>query len=717
MTVSNITIDLNANSQIVEEVTTYLNTLLGPNAKFKEDQLEAIISTITNHSTLVVEKTGWGKSLVYFIATKYFRSHGFGPSIIVSPLLSLMRNQKESANKLGLKVELVNGENLNKLPLIKNLLKDNMLDIVFITPEQLAKPDIKELFKDVCIEEELALFTVDEAHCISEWGHDFRLDFLKLKDFVNVMLSNKRSHVLATTATANNAVINDLKRQFGNTLAILRGNLIRESLEMQVIPRLSKKEKYAWLVENIEKLEGSGIIYCLTTRECSFIALWLKANGIAADSYYGQRDNREELERKFNNNEIKVLVATSALGMGYDKPDICFVIHFQMPPSILAYYQQIGRAGRQIPRAKAILFSEDPNDEKIIKYFATSSIPKAEKMTAVYKYLTEIETMSNLTGIVSALDMKKTDVQKILDHLIAGNFISKQGKIYSPTLKDEGLDEYIDQMSIIAEAKLRDFEIMKEFAESTDCYMKFICNYLDSPVIKNCNKCFNCTHQGLPTKVQNLELIKNVNDFLIYAYKRNLDLFKIEPRKKFPNNSNIDENLLIETGYFLSFYGIGLGENVHLGKYPRNYGTPEFDDLLVDEAAKMLYFLATQSLDENIQQVNTITYVPSLNHPNLVKNFAYKLAQKFNMECLDLIIKKQQGKSQKECNTSFYQCKNASETFKLNDNLIDKIQSRNIIIIDDMVDSKWTFTVCGMLLKQAGANSVTPFALANTANG
>lgn len=267
---------------------SYLKELYGKDAKFREDQLKAIVSTVTNHATLVVEKTGWGKSLIYFLATKYLRKRGSAPSLIVSPLKSLMRNQREAAEKLNMKTGIITGDlrkDKIKCREFFGALRNDFYDIVFVTPEQLSKEDVKQQL--ISIDKEISLIAIDEVHCLSEWGHDFRPDFMKIRKFVQTVLSrNPKLHLLATTATANDLVISDLERQFeGDTETnIIRGSLTRESLHIYIIQNLSYEERYAWILQYLKKQTGSGIVYCLTVKDCELLALFLKANGIDASA-------------------------------------------------------------------------------------------------------------------------------------------------------------------------------------------------------------------------------------------------------------------------------------------------------------------------------------------------------------------------------------------------------------------------------------------------
>lgn len=330
-------------------------------ARFRAGQWEAIDLLANRRAKLVVvERTGWGKSTVYFISTRILRDRGYGPTLIVSPLLALMRNQLAAANRLGVHPETVNSTNRDEWEEIRERILADQVDAILIAPERLANQSFVDSFLTP-IAEQIGLLVVDEVHCVSDWGHDFRPDYRRLSNILRLLPSN--SAVLGTTATANDRVIEDVQHQFGN-VQIQRGSLARSSLALQTIRMSSQAERLGWLAKIIPTLPGTGIVYVLTTRDAEQVAKWLKSQGIAARAYFGSVTHdsfsnssayREHLEDLLLNNGVKALVATTALGMGYDKPDIGFVVHYQTPSSIITYYQQVGRAGRGINSAVGVL--------------------------------------------------------------------------------------------------------------------------------------------------------------------------------------------------------------------------------------------------------------------------------------------------------------------------------------------------------------------------
>ena len=344
-----------------------------PTAAFRGGQEDAIRHVVDGRGRLlVVQKTGWGKSSVYFIATKLLREQGAGPALLISPLLALMRNQIPAAERMGVRAFTINSENTDEWQGVEASLERNEVDILLISPERLANEHFRtEVLAPAAAR--ISLLVVDEAHCISDWGHDFRPHYRFIERTARTMPANLR--LLGTTATANNRVLEDLQNVLGPNLTVSRGDLNRPSLLLQTMRMPSQAERMAWLATHLPNIIGSGIIYTLTVRDALQVAEWLRSRGINAEAYSGETGlRRVELENALLNNRVKALVATTALGMGFDKPDIAFVIHYQTPGSVVAYYQQVGRAGRQIAVARGVLLSGQ-EDTDIVDYFIESAFP------------------------------------------------------------------------------------------------------------------------------------------------------------------------------------------------------------------------------------------------------------------------------------------------------------------------------------------------------
>ena len=681
----------------MDRVYEILRESYGENAKFREGQKEAIEAVVNGKRTLVVKKTGWGKSLVYFLATKLLKEKKRdGITLIISPLLALMNNQIDSAQRLGLNVKTINSDNNDEWGnIISDICDNNMVDALIISPERLANADFVKDCLDK-IKNRVNLFVVDEAHCISDWGHDFRPDYRRIVKILQLLPSNVP--VLATTATANDRVVNDIVAQLGENLVISRGELIRESLAIQVIKLQKKEDRLAWLAENIEKMPGSGVVYCLTKADCDLVTDWLNENNIKSEKYYSDdskisKEYKAIILDKFQKNEIKVLVATVAFGMGYDKPDIGFVIHFQRPANIVSYYQQIGRAGRGIELAYAILLCGE-EDEHINQYFINSAFPTEKDMNIVVDFITDNPGKS-ISEIKGALNIRANRVDKTLKYLTVGDdiyteYVNRKKGYYKSAKKWEPDLERSEGITAIRYKEMQD---MDEFTKQKGCYMKYIAEKLDDVNAKVCGKCSNC--RGLLfDETVGAETVQRAQQFIKSKFG------VIEPRKQFPDKTKIESEFQFKGGIVLSNYAdAGYGMAVQKGKYLDGY----FSDELVDASVKIL----SEFIKNN--NIEWRTPVTSKRHPQLVPDFAKRLADRLGIGYFEG-IKKFNAEEQKKFENSDGQYQNANNSFE-----IIQVKKENILLVDDMVDSRWTFTVCAMKMREMGSGDIYPFALANTA--
>src|SRR4051812_18873037 len=361
------------------EALALLRELAGPEASFREHQLDAISDLVgERRRVLCVQRTGWGKSAVYFIATALLRRAGAGPTVLISPLLALMRNQIAAAERLGLRAVTVNSTNRDDWDEVGRLLDADEVDLLLISPERLNNPQFRERMLPAFVER-VGLLVVDEAHFVSDWGHDFRPDYRRIRDVLAALPDDVA--VLGTTATANDRVVADVSEQFkvgsdAAHLTVYRGPLARASLRLEVVKLPGAAERLAWLATWLPQFDGSGIVYCLTKRDTDTVAEWLNSRGISAIAYSGEVTDEERVaaEGRLQRNEVKAVVATSALGMGYDKPDLGFVVHFQAPSSAIAYYQQVGRAGRGVDEAHVVLL-RGHEDRAIQDFFIETAFP------------------------------------------------------------------------------------------------------------------------------------------------------------------------------------------------------------------------------------------------------------------------------------------------------------------------------------------------------
>ncbi|MDB9476488.1 RecQ family ATP-dependent DNA helicase [Dolichospermum circinale] len=671
------------------------------NADFRDAQWEAIEELLLNKSRLlVVQRTGWGKSLVYFLATRLLRDQGAGCTLLISPLLALMRNQIAAAQRIGVKAETINSSNTDEWNLVNTKLLTNQVDVLLISPERLANQDF---YNNILLplSQKIGLFVVDEAHCISDWGHDFRPDYRRIVRVLQGLPPN--IPVLATTATANNRVVDDIKAQLGQNLRISRGDLTRKSLRLQNIYLPSQTTRLAWLAQHLPQLPGSGIIYALTVRDAQRVADWLNTQGINAKAYYSELDTqvRIALEDELLNNEIKALVATTALGMGFDKPDLGFVIHYQRPGSVVHYYQQVGRAGRSVETAYGILLS-GAEDDQINNYFINTAFPPEIHTQQVLNELEKAVDGFSVPQLEQQLNLSRGQIDKVLKILSLESPapVSKQGsKWYVTAINYQYNREKIEELTQI---RRREQERMLEYMKSPQCLMAFLATELDDPNPQKCGRCAVCvgTHL-LPETVINAR----VNQANLFLRRSNQIL---EPRKQWPSQAlltyrfsgNIRTNLRAETGRSLSLWGdAGWGELVKKGKYRDNH----FDDQLVQATLEMIQNWKPQPFP------TWVTCVPSLNRPELVPNFAKRLADKLGLPFKPVVRKIRHTQLQKNMSNSYQQAHNLDGAF-----IIESWQgmSGHVFLIDDMVDSRWTFTVIAALLRNNGSGLVYPLALA-----
>jgi ATP-dependent DNA helicase RecQ len=679
--------------------------LNNPIADFRDGQWEAIYALIRNRARLlVVQRTGWGKSLVYFLATRLLRDGGAGPTLLISPLLALMRNQIAAAKRIGVQAETINSSNTEEWEPIKAQLLAGRVDILLISPERVANEQFRETVL-LPISQRIGLFVVDEAHCISDWGHDFRPDYRRIVRVLQALPQN--IPVLATTATANNRVVNDIIAQLGATLRVSRGSLTRKSLQLQNIKLNSPAARMAWLADYLPNLPGSGIIYTLTVKDAERVADWLKSQGIDAKAYHGKLNNeenetlREALEDQLLNNEIKALVATTALGMGFDKPDLGFVIHYQRPGSVVHYYQQVGRAGRAVEQAYGILLSGDEDDE-ITNYFIRTAFPVEAHTQEVLNALHQADDGFSIPQLEQQLNLSKGQIDKVLKLLSLDSPapVTKQGsKWYATPINYQPDNEKIEQLMQIRRSEQAQ---MQEYMESQQCLMAFLARALDDPTPTSCGKCTVCLSRPLLPETYSLERANQAIQYL----RRSDQL--IEPRKKWPDyvqlsngwKGKIRKELQAENGKALSLWGdAGWGELVKQGKYRDNH----FDDLLVQGAFEMIQRWQPQPFP------TWVTCVPSWNRPELLPNFAQRLAEKLGLPFKPVVRKVRQNQQQKEMSNSYQQAHNLDGVFE-----VDTWQGMkdSVLLIDDMVDSRWTFTVIAALLRRAGSGQVFPLALA-----
>lgn len=691
-------------------------------AVFHDGQYEAIEALVVHHRrALVVQRTGWGKSAVYFIAALLQRRAGAGPALIVSPLLALMRNQVEAAGRAGVRAATINSSNVTDWEEIAETLEQDLLDVLLVSPERLVNPR----FRDTQLPHLLAragLVVIDEAHCISDWGHDFRPDYRRIRSLIQELPD--RVPVLATTATANQRVVTDVAEQLavgGHEVFTLRGALARDSLRLGVLELGSSARRLAWLVEHLGSLPGSGIVYCLTVANAEDTAAALAAAGHRVLPYTGRTDLPERVaaEQALLTNEVKALVATSALGMGFDKPDLGFVVHLGAPSSPVTYYQQVGRAGRATESADVLLLP-GREDQEIWRYFATNAMPTRQRAASVLDALAASDVPLTVPALESRVELRRGALELLLKVLAVDGAVENHAGGWAATGADWSYDE--ERYSRIAAARVAEQQAMLEYENLGHgrCRMEFLTAALDDPHARPCGHCDTCTRPWYPTGVTAKAQV---------AAQSALERVGVvlEPRTQWP--PGLDRFTGVMGGEVVKGR-IPLVERVEPGRVVarltdlghgnalRELFASDADGKPVDAevpprlAGACLQVLREWDWDE---RPAAVAWVPGLSRPRLVAALGEGLARAGRLHVLGSL-----GLA-----PGVAPLPRANGTFRVRDlwtrfhvtpqqEAVLSGLSGPVLLVDDLVDSRWTMTVAGRLLKRAGARAVLPFALAAT---
>ena len=668
-------------------------------AEFREGQWEAIHELISgSRRLLLVQRAGWGKSMVYFIAAKLLRVRGAGPTLLVSPLLALMRNQEDAANRMGVATRTINSSNVDKWTRIEAEIERGEVDLLLISPERFGNHRFRSTVLPA-IADVLPLLVVDEAHCISDWGHDFRPHYRQIKNVLPQLPHNTR--ILATTATANDRVMQDVREVLGAGTQVRRGQLALPNISFQTFRLDDQAERMAWLAENVTKFDGSGIIYALTIRDVDRVAGFLQSRGIDARAYHSEihNDNRQELETKLINNEVKALVATTALGMGFDKPDIKFVVHFQSPGSPIAYYQQVGRAGRALDGALAVLL-RGTEDDDINDYFINSAFPTRDEVEQVLAALDQSQEGLTLREIESRVNVPYGRIKKTLELLAleSPSPVLNEGSSWFRSVSQSPVEIW-ERIERVSGLRREEQDAMRAFAKLEAGHMRFLLDHLDStevppPVTVSATRQFqSCVSWNE---------VESANRYLRRQW------LAIEPRKRWPagfrpsgNNAKSTIQWVNETGRALCVYGdAGWGRTVAREKYAAG----RFDDELVDACVQMIKEAELTVLPD------WVTNVPSRSGKPLVKNFAQRLAEGLGLDYVESLFRNGEPESQKSMQNSTHQARNAWDSLTV---APDAVRGGAVFLVDDIVDSRWTLTVAGYRLMECGSSSIIPITLAS----
>ncbi|MDN3292683.1 RecQ family ATP-dependent DNA helicase [Streptomyces ficellus] len=693
-------------------------------ARLREDQWRAIEALVADkRRALVVQRTGWGKSAVYFVATSLLRERGSGPTVIVSPLLALMRNQVEAAARAGIRARTINSSNTEEWDTVQEEVAAGTVDVLLVSPERLNNPD----FRDQVLPRLAAatgLLVVDEAHCISDWGHDFRPDYRRLRTMLAELPSGVP--VLATTATANARVTADVAEQLGTgtdtDALVLRGPLDRESLSLGVLRLPDAAHRLAWLADHLAELPGSGIIYTLTVAAAEEVTAYLRQCGHTVASYTGRTENadRQQAEEDLLANRVKALVATSALGMGFDKPDLGFVVHLGSPSSPIAYYQQVGRAGRGVEHAEVLLLP-GKEDEAIWQYFASVAFPPEEQVRRTLDVLAHADRPLSLPALEPLVELRRTRLETMLKVLDVDGAVRRVKGGWTATGQPWSYDS--ERYAWVARQREAEQQAMRDYATATGCRMEFLRRQLDDEEAAPCGRCDNCAGPRFDAKVSAAALD---------AARGELGRpgVEVEPRKMWPTGLpavGVDLKGRIPAGE-QSFPGRALGRLSDIGwgnrlrpmLAPQAADGPVPDDVVgavvhvLADWAKGPGGWASGEPDAPPRPVGVVT-VASHSRPELVGSLGRRIAEVGRMPLLGSVEYVPEAADARISRTNSAQrVLGLHRALAVPPALARELGSAGgpVLLVDDLSDSGWTLAVAARLLRRAGAEGVFPLVLA-----
>src|SRR5271165_3112875 len=708
--------DASSPDSLRAEAEHCLRALAGPDARLRDDQWTAIRALVEDHvRALVVQRTGWGKSAVYFTATGLLRARGAGPSVIVSPLLALMRNQIDAAQRAGIQARTVNSANIAEWDEVYAEVEAGHVDVLLVSPERLNNPGFRDQVLPKLITT-AGLLVVDEAHCISDWGHDFRPDYRRLRTLLGDLPPGVP--VLATTATANARVSRDVAEQIGagydGETLVLRGRLDRDSLHLAVVSLPAAPQRLAWLAEYLRQLPGSGIIYTLTVAAARETAEFLRGRGYDVAAYTGKDDpaEREAAEDALLASRLKALVATSALGMGFDKPDLGFVVHLGAPQSPIAYYQQIGRAGRGLEHADVILLP-GREDADIWAYFGSLAFPPEFVVRRTLAELAEAGRPLSTAALETRVDLSRSRLEMMLKVLDVDGAVRRVAGGWTATGEPWGYDS--DRYARVAAERAREQQAMLGYIATSSCRMDYLRRELDDPAAAPCGRCDNCTGRHWPADVP-VAAVTAARDRLLVPGT------DIEPRKMWPTGMReLGVDVSGKIGSDASALpGRALGRLADLGWGPRLrtvLGSADLDGPVPEDlVTAIVQVLAAWEWDERPAAVVSI---PSRSRPELVASLAGRIAQIGRMPYLGQLARTGAGQAAADRQSNSAQRLLAVwDSFAVPDSVAAAVGELPgpVLLVDDLLDSGSTLTVAAMRLRAAGAAGVLPLVLAATSS-
>ena len=705
-----------------DEALEILRLLTGnESADFHPGQFEAIEALVAHHRrALVVQRTGWGKSAVYFISALLQRRAGAGPALIVSPLLALMRDQVAAAERAGVRAAAINSANVTQWSEIEQRLDAGTLDVLLVSPERLVNPRFREEQLPRLVAA-TGLLVIDEAHCISDWGHDFRPDYRRIRTLIAELPAEVP--VLATTATANERVVHDVEEQMaagGHDVFTLRGPLARASLRLGVLDVGTSWRRLAWLTQHLRDLPGSGIVYCLTVSSAEDTAALLVEAGYPVRAYTGRTDQSERLaaEDALKNNEVKALIATSALGMGFDKPDLGFVVHLGAPNSPVAYYQQVGRAGRATDTADVLLLP-GAEDQEIWHFFATNAMPTKGRADAVLSALAD-ESPLSVGALEARVDLRRGQLELLLKVLAVDGAVSFGQGGWSTTGQDWVYDA--ERYGRIAQARVAEQNSMLSYERLAEgqCRMAFLTEALDDPHSAACGRCDTCAGTWYPTDVD-LSAEKGARESLDKVgvalppralWPQGLDQVGVRVDGK-PLKGKIAPDEQVSNGRVIArLTDLGHGNALRALFAPDKVGLPVDGDV-PDDLVRAAFRVLKQWQWE--QRPVAVAWIPSVSRPRLVESFAAAIAGAGRLENLGPLDLR--DSSPLTSANSAFRVRDLWERFAVPGTMAERLPQLGgpVLLIDDLIDTRWTMTVVGRALRRAGAPAVLPLALASTA--
>ena len=689
-----------------------LAAVAGPDAVPKADQLAAVRAVAADRRrVLVVQATGWGKSLVYLATASAVRAAGQGPVLVVSPLLALMRDQVSAAARAGLVAVSLSSANVEDWAATEEAILADEVDLLFVSPERLANPRFGDRVLNVLLDR-LGALVVDEAHCISDWGFDFRPDYQRL---ARVMAARPDLPVLATTATANSRVTADVAAQLGEGTVVLRGALARASLTLAVVPGLGALQRYAWVADALRRLPGSGIVYTLTVAEAerlaSFLAVELRDEGHAVAAYTGQMetDSRAEVEDALRTNKLKAVVATSALGMGYDKPDLAFCVHVGSPSSPVAYYQQVGRAGRALPDAIAVLLPAE-SDDRIWEYFVTASTPQEALVVRLLDAFDGAGEPQSVPALEAATGMRRSRVEGLLKILSVDGAVQRVGSGWQSTGTAWTFDAA--KYAGITAARRHEAGLMRHYAAADGCLMGFLRQALDDVTLETdpapCGRCSFCTGrlpEGVPAAPSEATL------GAARAFCRGIDVV-LDPRKMWPGalagrRGRIGAGAAAEPGRALAFADDPGWSDLVVPLVGPDSRTPAPDGPVPDAVVDALVAVLARWRSEWVERPVAVAAVPSRTHPQLVSSLAARIAEVGRIPRLELL----EAVGPRPASDLASGARAAAVTDSLRLAPGATVPQGPLLLVDDVCGSGWTLTVASALLREAGATAVLPLVL------